>query len=161
MNLLAIDPGTTQSAWCIIDTRSGVPFRFGIDDNISMREIIRNAHCTECVIEMVACYGMPVGAEVFETAVWVGRFMESWASNHVSSPCRIVRNEVKLALCHVSRGVNDSVIRQAIIDRFGGKDAAIGKKKTPGPLHGMNADEWQALAVGIAWMEKHKEIADA
>ena len=154
MKLLAIDPGTTQSAWCRIE--DGIPTQFGTLPNNVFRGVIRSAKTTECVIEMVACYGMPVGREVFETAVWIGRFIETWNTNHVNDPHRIVRNDVKLTLCHSSRGVNDSVIRQAIIDRFGGKDAAVGKKSKPGPLYGMKADEWQAFAVGLAWIDMQK-----
>ena len=43
----------------------------------------------------------------------------------------------------------DGNIRQALIDRFGGKEGAIGKKKTPGPLYGVHAHEWPALAVAV------------
>jgi len=44
---------------------------------------------------------------------------------------------------------NDASIRQALIDRFGGKDAAIGRKASPGPLHGIAADVWSALALAV------------
>ena len=64
----------------------------------------------------------------------------------------IERREEKLHLCDSPRA-NDSTIRQAIIDRFGGKDAAIGKKKVPGPLYGISGDVWAALAVAITAVE--------
>lgn len=39
----------------------------------------------------------------------------------------------------------------ALIDRFGGKDAAIGRKATPGPLYGITKDLWSALAIAITY----------
>ncbi len=109
-------------------------------------------------IEMIASYGMPVGAEVFQTCVWIGRFIETlergdMKEEHIEL---MPRQKVKLALCQSARA-NDASIRQALIDRYGpGKDKAIGSKKIPGPLYGLKADLWSALAVGVTWWDEHK-----
>ena len=57
---------------------------------------------------------MPVGAEVFETVYWSGRFAEAYGVEHVE---RITRVDVKMHLCHTSRA-KDGNIRQALIDRL-------------------------------------------
>jgi len=59
---------------------------------------------------------------------------------------------VKLHLCKVSQA-KDMHIRQALIDMYGGKDAAIGKKATPGPLYAVKSHAWAALALGITVRE--------
>lgn len=111
------------------------------------------------VVEMIACYGMPVGKEVFETVFWIGRFIQCWfenGSHHKSIPARIYRQDVKLHLCKSPRA-NDATIRAALIDRFGpGKERAIGKKKTPGPLYGVKGDVWAALALAVTFADKLK-----
>lgn len=35
-----------------------------------------------------------------------------------------------------------------------GKEKAIGKKATPGPLYGVVGDEWAALAVAVTWWDQ-------
>jgi hypothetical protein len=92
-------------------------------------------------IEQIASYGMPVGFEIFETAVWSGRFMQ--ACEH-SKIVRIPRKEVCLHLCGSPRA-KDGNIRQALIDRLG----APGTKKHPGPTYGVCKDEWSAVAVAV------------
>ena len=73
MVILAIDPGNAQSGWCIIDRETMKPQDFGKTDNNelldSFERLIRVYQVDAVVIEMVACYGMPVGREVFETCV--------------------------------------------------------------------------------------------
>lgn len=102
---------------------------------------------------MVASYGLPVGAEVFATVRWIGRFHEILVSRGQPDPQYLTRNEVKLRLCGTVKGVNDGVLRQRLIDIYGpGKAQAIGNKKQPGPLFGLKADEWQALALARAWI---------
>jgi hypothetical protein len=104
---------------------------------------------------MIASYGMPVGAEVFETCVWIGRFAERWqhAYGYEHVPPRMVyRREVKLHLCGSSKA-KDPNVRQALIDKWGGKDKAIGKKASPGPLYGLTGDCWAALAVAVTAAE--------
>ena len=148
MNVLAIDPGTTESAWCGLC--NGVPTEFG---KLGNREILLSVcglsgFYDHLAIEMVASYGMPVGAEVFQTVLWAGRFIERFDGPHTL----VYRKDVKLHLCQSPRA-NDATIRQALIDRFGGKEAAIGRKATPGPLYGIKGDVWSALAVGLTWRE--------
>ena len=76
--VLAIDPGRDQSAWIVLDG-DGHPERFGIDPNAKMLDIVHdNASCRHMAIEMVASYGMTVGADIFQTCVWIGRFIQAW-----------------------------------------------------------------------------------
>lgn len=149
--ILAIDPGPQQSAWLELD--AGRPVRFGIDPNEYVLAILSRSPAERMAVEMIASYGMPVGAEVFETCVWIGRFRQCWADDL----CGIVRpdselvyrQQVKLHLCGSPRA-KDANVRQALIDLYGpGKDAAIGRKATPGPLYGITSHVWAALAVAV------------
>lgn len=150
--ILAIDPGPEKSAY-VLWTGQKVKDH-GILMNLGLRDCLylwrRNG--SVLVVEMIASYGMAVGAEVFETCVWTGRFVEAWSARQAF----IYRREVKLALCGDSRA-KDANIRQALIDRFGGKEKAIGKKANPGPLYGIKGDEWSALSVAITYEEKRKK----
>lgn len=144
--IYAIDPGNEQSAW--VELADGVPINHGKVDNDVMlracREQFRNDHLL--AIEMIASYGMPVGREVFETCLWIGRFQEAFIDRGGSVEL-IYRKDVKLFHCGTSRA-NDANIRAALLDRFGpGRDKAIGTKKNPGPLYGIVADQWSALAI--------------
>lgn len=151
---LALDPGYERSAWVVYNTETGGIRAHAIEPNAIVLDHLRKGLSLEVgmvIIEKLASYGMTVGAEVFETVYWSGRFAEA-AERHSMAVGRIARLEVKIALCHDSRA-KDSNIRQAIIDRYGGK-SAIGTKQNPGPLYGIKGDEWAALAVGIAWGER-------
>jgi hypothetical protein len=151
INILAIDPGPDESAFVFTDGEH-VSKRGKIPNEKLMAIIKDNPWCEAIVAEQVACYGKPVGKEVFETVFWTGRFCEA-------SPRpfhRLERRIVKMHLCHETKGVNDAVIRQALIDRFGpGKDAAIGTKKQPGPLFGITKDQWQALALAVTFLDQN------
>lgn len=152
--LLAIDPGTERSG-CVWLDGDGVPHHFGIFDN---RDLVIQVHRTrlgvadvdadDMVIEMVSSYGMPVGRETFETVYWVGRFVEAYHGE----AHRIYRKDVKLHFCDSARA-KDANIWQAVLDRYGGKEKAVGKKKTPGPLYGITSHCRQALALGLAWLD--------
>lgn len=153
MYLLAIDPGPVESAWVLYDTVNKVPIEWDKQPNENIARHIDNAN--GLVIEMIASYGMAVGAEVFETCVWIGRFLAQWdeAYDTNTRARRILRPDVKLHMCN-SRRAKDSEVRQRIIDIYGpGKDKAVGLKASPGPLYGMRADCWQALALAITAAE--------
>lgn len=159
---LAIDPGPEYSAW--VEYWGGVdgfPVSFGKDRNaVVLTDVVELSTADYLAIEMVASYGMAVGAEVFETCVWAGRLIQAWVSTHapdatdLSTVSCVYRRDVKLHLCHAGNAT-DSNVRQALIDRYGpGKPKAIGLKKTPGPLYGVSGDVWQALAVAVTVADK-------
>src|SRR5512147_119484 len=130
MRIIAIDPGTTQSA--ILVFNNGI---IDIKDKVNNIEIVSflkedfNTYPdSKLFIEMVASYGMPVGKEIFETCVWIGRFIESYTGNYQL----VYRRDIKLHLCN-SVKAKDGNIRQALIDRFG----QPGTKKQPGFTYGI------------------------
>ena len=142
--VIAIDPGPVKSA--LVEWDGSILGLTTHSDNSSILAILQCANASDCLaIEMIASYGMAVGAEVFETCVVIGKFEQAFRGGHV---CRVPRLKIKQHLCHNTRA-NDSAIRQAIIDRFGGKDMAIGRKHSPGPLYGLKADLWAAFAVAL------------
>ena len=156
MKILAIDPGNTTSGYALMDGYT--PTRFGCADNDYLLELLGSGSLgvEAVIIEMVASYGMSVGAEVFETCVWIGRFWQA-ASEH-SKVDRVYRIEEKTAICHDSRA-KDPNIRQALIDRFAQHDFKNGKgtKKNPDFFYGFSKDMWAAFAVGVTWLDKQKE----
>jgi hypothetical protein len=159
MIVLAIDPGPKVSAAVLFDSAEPRVIECKHDENPAVREWVRRsgpargyAKCT-LAIEMVASYGMPVGAEVFETCVEIGRFVEHWAQLADKPAVRVYRREVKLHLCGSVRAT-DGAVRHALLDRFGpGRSKAVGTKASPGPLYGVSNDLWQALGVALVVCE--------
>ena len=161
MRIYAIDPGNEKSAYVVYDTTTDKIIEFGIYDNESMLSILRTAYNGHLAIEMIASYGMAVGKTVFETCLWIGRFIEAnnavwhiWLQHQHKPHTLIYRKDVKMFLCNSTKA-KDSNIRQAIIDRYpasgGGKCPQIGTKKKPGPLYGISKDIWSALAVALTY----------
>jgi hypothetical protein len=149
--LLAIDPGPTESAIVFYNPDGKRPAWWEKVPNVEILDHLDFARDRTLAIETLACYGMAVGAETFETAYWIGRFIEHWAYTGVE-PRRVLRRDVKLHICGDTRA-KDANVRQALIDRYGGKAKAVGLKATPGPLYGMTGDCWAALAVAITAAE--------
>jgi hypothetical protein len=145
--IIAIDPGPTKSAFVIWDGRIVIDSAW--IDNHEIRDVI-SMHRRKCTIaiEMIASYGMAVGADVFQTCVEIGR-MQEVAEGRAEL---VFRRDVKLHLCGSARA-KDPNIRQALLDRFG----PVGTKKAPGPLYGVKSHIWSALAVAVTASET-KEI---
>ncbi len=173
-NIFAIDPGCTETAWLEYEPAAARIVGFGKIPNPEMLRALgeRQTGGAVMVIESVACYGMAVGWEVFETVFWSGQFWHAW----YGAKDRLYRKDVKLSICKDSRA-NDTAIRRALMDRFGG-DRSVksqqcptckgtrlrGKAKTPcgcgdgwkikpGPLVGITRDVWAALGVACAYAD--------
>lgn len=145
MRILAIDPGTIESGYVIWDTSAAQVYDSGIVENNAMVQFVNTSASDSLAIEMIASYGMPVGKEVFDTCVWIGRFMQSWSEHHQEFVCtRVYRKDVKIHLCGTTKA-KDGNIRQALIDKLG----PVGTKKNPGPLFGISSHKWAALGVAI------------
>lgn len=147
---LAIDPGNTHSAYCAID-RECRPRAFGKVDNQILRSELPGLllGADKSAIEMIASYGMAVGADVFDTCVWIGRFYEI-AQGCSTRMQTIYRRDVKLHHCNSAKA-KDANIVQALVDRFapGQPNKGKGTKNQPGWFHGFVADVWQAFALAV------------
>lgn len=167
MRILAIDAGSTESGYAIIEMPDFKLLEFGKVDNEELVDCLNLYRCDgwwdlgennggfdKVALEMVACYGMPVGKDVFETCVWIGRFAEALRGEDISFVYRI---DEKMALCG-SVKAKDSNIRQALIDRYAKFDFKNGKgvKKNPDTFYGVSKDAWQAIAVGVTYWEMQR-----
>jgi hypothetical protein len=153
--IYGVDPGTEQSAMVAMQ----------VDGKIIQSETMPNeellgrlrayggrAHLLDdvFVFEQIESMGMAVGKEVFETVFWTGRFYEVVYPARVF---RVTRRAVKLHLCG-SMQAKDPNIRQALMDRYGGKEKAVGRKGSEGPLYGVKGHEYAALAVAVTWYDQ-------
>ncbi len=151
LSVLAIDPGPFDSGWLVFEL--GKPRAWGQEPNekllVRLRELQPIAY-DAVVIERVVSFMVRAGAEVFETALWAGRFLE--AAHHV--PAHVIgRPKVKTTILGTP-AASDADVRAALIDRFGpGKAKAIGLKATPGPLYGITKHCWSALAIAVAFCD--------
>jgi hypothetical protein len=161
--LIAIDPGPVSSGVCLIDAETYNPIKAIKIENVMVMEILApHIHGnTLVVIEMVAHYGtgMPAGKDVFETCIWIGRFIEQFTQKYLVVET-LPRKSVKMNLCNSVRA-KDSNIRQALVDRFapGERNYGKGTKTQPGFFFGFSADAWQAYALGVTYIDMKRSKA--
>ena len=159
--LLAIDPGTTESAYVIWDGKKIHAF-----DKLTNHEmlVVLNVDTSlydAVVIEQIKSYGMAVGESIFETVFWSGMF--AGTSSYTGKPIdRMPRMDVKMHLCHSARA-KDSNIMQALIDRFAPNTRNKGKgvKSDKGFFFGFRSDIWAAFALAAVFhdtknLSRHK-----
>ena len=154
MRILAIDPGSRESAWTLFESTTMTPLGFSISANEELVERIRLRREGEIdwlAIEVVKSYGNVMGDDVLRTVEWIGRFTQAYGDDPL---CRLTRKEIVTALCGHSRA-KDKNVRQAVIDFYGGKKSAIGTKKDPGKIYGAKRDIFSALAVAIVFSEHY------
>lgn len=162
MIVVAVDPGYRDSAWVTYDGTRVIAHRIEPNEFL-LRRFWKDSWTLDgfgdgtweskpsvVVFEQIESFGMAVGREVFETVFWTGRLYQS-AGRITTKTQRMPRREVKVHLCHAARA-QDSNVRTALIDRFGGS-TAIGFKRSKGPLYGIKSHEWAALAIAVTWYD--------
>lgn len=141
-NILGLDPGTRDSGW-VLWTGDRVAYS-GVQRNEDVLAMVAGwkDRETRLATEVFQAMGMAVGAEVFETCIWIGRFVQAWHTP--AEVMRIKRTEVKVHLCGSVRA-KDPNVRQALLDTIG----EPGSKQRPGPTYGVKSHAWSALAVAV------------
>lgn len=150
--VVAIDPGSKESAIISWDGK-----KIFINDKVINEEILNylwgQDDCDDLIIEEINPYSM--GMTIRDTILWSGRFQQYWIDLDPNDRKvhYISRNTVRQTLCGMGGPkINDKVIRQALIDRFG----APGTKKNPGMLYGIKADMWSALALAVTFTDLNR-----
>lgn len=163
MKIFAIDPGNTQSAYCVMDDEYHLIEFAKLPNEEILKKIYEWVNdINMVVIERVASYGMAVGREVFETCEWIGRFTQKVMQYALSEEDNIVeyiyRKDEKVTICG-SMKAKDANIRQALIDRFAKFDFKNGKgtKSNPDYFYGVSKDCWAAIAVAVTKLDMMKE----
>ena len=165
--IVAVDPGPVMSAYIIwngisVLEKGLVPNKKLLQRLSQLDRVvpgIKDSGVNCMAIEMIASYGMAVGASVFNTCVWIGRFIERWDDSH----CVVYRKHVKMHLCNSMRA-KDTNIKQALIDRFAPEATNHGKgtKDNPSIFYGFKKDIWAAMALAVtAWDNPNIELLDA
>ena len=142
--IIAIDPGTTKSAFIQWDGEKILSM--DIKENMEIIMALYQMPPDDLVVEQVRCYGMVVGASTLDTVFWSGRFCEAWPGDWHLIP----RMDVKMHLCHDSRA-KDKNIRQALIDRFEPDLKPRQRPKTV--LKGVGTHLWAAMALAVTWWD--------
>lgn len=152
MIVLAVDPGNALSALVWYDDAGAgrVVEKMKIPNEAALQYLVHNPLAADhLAIEMAESFGAKVWGQVFVTVLWTGRFVQAWNRAFTL----VTRREVKLHLANTGKA-KDGQIRNCLIDRWGGKEIGIGTKATPGPLFGVTADCWQALAIAVTFADR-------
>ncbi len=150
--ILGVDPGNVESAWVVFQHPKLVAKGLELNSDFLRRIPKMRAmyNIDIMVIERIANYGDIVGATIFDTEHWAGRFVERWDFTHY----RIYRRDVKKYL-GLGPNTKDAQVNKATADHFepygGGKNPVKGIQKQPGPLFGVKDDIWAALAIAVGY----------
>lgn len=156
---MAIDPGPTESAYAIISNRDLSPVEFGKIPNDQLRDRLAR-YRGPVAIETIASYGMPVGAEVFDTCIWVGRYIETIIRSSGRHAELVKRQPVRLHHTHSIKATDANVTR-ALVDRFtpGQPNYGKGSKIDPGWFYGFAGDIWQAYALAVYAADTREQMS--
>lgn len=173
--LIGIDPGTTETAYCIIDYNNKILNEVLFKDKIkndavyyalktSLKDYIKanNINHIEVLIaiEHIENHGMAVGSSTFETCYFIGELnyrlknelmynllkdIQELKTASIDTQ-RVYRHQEKTAICYNSRA-KDSNIRQALIDTFG----IVGTKNNQGYFYGFKSDIWSSFAIAYTY----------
>ena len=178
MHLLAIDPGTTESAYVVMRGDYS-PLSHAKVPNDQLLDFVYAGVFDVLVIECMESRAPRdnkgkqnvIGWTTYETCYWIGRFMEAAVSRGIPI-FRVMRTEEKSRIIPtkknrlpplpspVPRSI-DSKIRNGLIARFAKFDKKNGKGKAncKDTFYGFKADEWSAFAVGVVFLDKQREAA--
>jgi len=143
MRIMGVDPGTTETGYVVIDEGYAI-LEAGKIPNEELIAIIKNDLPSPdyVALESIGSYGMAVGREVFQTCFFIGEVIRTCKDS--GTPFTLyARQEYTRRICGVGK-INDAVLRQALLLRFGGD-----RKGEPLHLLRGNSDKRSAFAVAV------------
>jgi hypothetical protein len=131
---------------------------YGDSPNEELLTLLSQPFADYCAIERVRGFGIMASDGLFDTCEWTGRFLQAFGCHRTTL---IPRKEVARHICGTGGVSHDKFIREALVTRFGGKDVAIGNRRSPGPLFGIAGHKWSALAVALTFWDQNDTGAAA
>lgn len=177
MKIMAIDPGTTESAYVILDDQYQIISADKVGNDVILSIIADAPGLDAVIIEDIeprysstdrSAAGAVMGQSTIETIKAFGRF--SWqASLRGLMVGSIFRRDERSCLIPTKRNGlpplpetapkhADGQIRASLIRRFARHDQERGRgtKANPDTFYGFHGDMWQAMAVGVTWLDQAK-----
>lgn len=177
MKIMAIDPGTTESAYVILDNQYQILSADKVGNDVILSIIADAPGLDAVIIEDIeprysstdrSAAGAVMGQSTIETIKAFGRF--SWqASLRGLMVGSIFRRDERSCLIPTKRNGlpplpetapkhADGQIRSSLIRRFArhDKERGRGTKANPDTFYGFRGDMWQAMAVGVTWLDREK-----
>lgn len=177
MKIMAIDPGTTESAYVILDDQYQIISADKVGNDVVLSIIADAPGLDAVIIEDIeprysstdrSAAGAVMGQSTIETIKAFGRF--SWqASLRGLTVGSIFRRDERSCLIPTKRNGlpplpetapkhADGQIRASLIRRFARHDQERGRgtKANPDTFYGFHGDMWQAMAVGVTWLDQAK-----
>ena len=168
---IAIDPGTTQSAYVMLRPDYSIVSAAKVLNDELLHLLALGGWdemAIECMEPRHLTNGM-IGAETYDTCYWIGRCFQI-ASDQGKSVRRVYRTEERSriipskknglpALPEWAGKTADAQIRAALIQRFARFDKKNGKgtAKQKDVFYGFKAEVWNAFAVGVVHLDKLAE----
>lgn len=177
MKIMAIDPGTTESAYVILDDQYQILSADKVGNDVILSIIADAPGLDAVIIEDIeprysstdrSAAGAVMGQSTIETIKAFGRF--SWqAALRGLMVGSIFRRDERSCLIPTKRNGlpplpetapkhADGQIRASLIRRFArhDKERGRGTKANPDTFYGFRGDMWQAMAVGVTWLDQTK-----
>lgn len=164
MNILAIDPGTHQSAY--VQLQHGKIAAFGKVINSELLHMLRLSNPLQydaIVFEQVKAYEH-ISDDALWTVHWCGR-LHQVALGAAIDIVYVPRSTVKVHVTGHNHTSKNSHVRMAMIDRWGAQKIPVTdeeqegipksrrKALRPGPTAGIKTDMWAALAVATWYLD--------
>lgn len=153
MRLLCLDPGQYETGYVGLDLSLGPkakPISHGIERNEKLAEFLLKTNAVDKVASEKIMPFQSASASLYDTAEWMGEFRRCAKVREIPW-IEMTRNDVKVALCGKTSGINDQYIKEAIAIFYNVPILKGGK--LGGILLGIVKHEIAALGVGVTYIK--------
>lgn len=142
MVILAIDPGTHESGFCLYDVLQGKVISCGVMLNDDMLKIVRDDRSDMLAIEGFKARGNVIDNNCVQTIRWEGRFQQAWGC---PEDVHLVSRAAVKKFLGLPGSANDAKVNARLREIVGEK----GTKMNPGPTYAVSSHAWPALGVAL------------